>query len=249
MTEKSQVYGINPVLEALKGEPARIDKVLVDRDSKNSRLYEISKECRKQGIICQRVPRIKIQKMAPAGKAQGVVAFMAVKAYTDFEEILKNMSSLTGPHTILVADGIEDPQNLGAMIRSAYCAGAVCLIMEGKSGAGLSPAVSRASAGAVAHLPVCQPKNVAGKLETLKEHGFRILGLDLSPKSGSLYKQDLTRSTVFILGSEKSGIRPHLKRVCDALVSIPMTGDFNSLNVSVTLGICLFEAVRQRAFK
>ncbi|MFH1761821.1 MAG: RNA methyltransferase, partial [bacterium] len=148
--------------------------------------------------------------------------------------------------SILLADRIEDPQNLGAIIRTAHCAGVLCLLLDRAGGLGLTAGVARASAGAISHLPVCRTKNIAEKLQELKANKFKIFGLDSGKENKSLYDIDLAPSTVFVLGSEHKGISPHIRRECDEIINIPFAGNFNSLNVSVAAGICLFEALRQR---
>ncbi len=247
MEKPDVLYGIHPVAQVLGEHPERIRKIWVDQNCKNPRIYEIVKSCRKQGIVCQYVPDLRLKSVAPYDDSQGVVAFKSALPYADMESVRAAFSGATQDISILAADNIEDPQNLGAMIRSAYAAGAACLILEGAGGAGLTPAVARASAGASEHLPVCRVRSLSSELELLRqEYGFKILGLICGHGLPSLFDQELTGRILFVLGSENRGIRPHLKRTCDSLVSIPLAVDFNSLNVSVAAGICLFEARRQR---
>ena len=233
--------GIHAVREALQSGRA-LERILVARGRKGDRIEEIVRLARERGIPVRFEDRAQLDRLAGREEHQGVVALAAAKRAAALEEII----ATAGTKSLLVLlDGIEDPRNLGAIARSALAAGAAGVVIAERRAAGLTDAASRASAGALEHLPVARVVNLARAMEELKEAGWWLVGLDEHAEK-SHTEQDLTGKIAFVLGGEGKGLHDLIKKRCDFLVSIPTTGPVRSLNVSVAAGIVLFEAVRQR---
>ena len=198
--------------------------------------------CHRAAIPVRSEPREQLDRLAAGAVHQGVVAIAAAQAYADLESVL---SRLDHPGLLVALDGIEDPHNLGAIIRSALAAGADALLIPERRAAGLSPATAKAAAGALEYLPVARVVNLNHALDDLKKRGFWTTGLD--ERAGkSFLEVDYRGSTVLIFGAEGHGLHEQTRRRCDFLASIPVAGRIASLNVSVAAGIVLFEALRQR---
>jgi len=233
--------GIHAVREALQSGRA-LERILVARGRKGDRIEDIVRLARERGIPVRFEDRAQLDRLAGREEHQGVVALAAAKRAAALEEII----ATAGTKSLLVLlDGIEDPRNLGAIARSALAAGAAGVVIAERRAAGLTDAASRASAGALEHLPVARVVNLARAMEELKEAGWWLVGLDEHAEK-SHTEQDLTGKIAFVLGGEGKGLHDLIKKRCDFLVSIPTTGPVRSLNVSVAAGIVLFEAVRQR---
>jgi 23S rRNA (guanosine2251-2'-O)-methyltransferase len=230
----SLLAGIHPVREALKaGLP--LDRVLIARGAGGPRLQEIINLCRERDVPVRFEPRTQLDRAASAANHQGVVAFGASARVAN----LQQAASLRG--LLVVLDGIEDPHNLGAIIRTAHAAGAAAVVIPERRAAGLTDTVARAAAGALAHLPVVRIANVNRALEELKDLGYWIYGLD---ERGPLAydRTDYTAPTAFVIGAEGRGLHEHTAKRCDFLVRIPMPeGGVASLNASVAAGVVLFE--------
>jgi 23S rRNA (guanosine2251-2'-O)-methyltransferase len=234
--------GIHPVREALRaGLP--LDRVLIVKGAAGPRLQELIELCRERGIPVRFEPRAQLDRAAGSAAHQGVVAIGAAEPYASLEQT----TAARGLHVVL--DGIEDPHNLGAIVRTAHAAGAAAIVIPERRAAGLTETVARTSAGALAYLPVVRVTNISRALEELKERGYWIYGLD--ERGEAAYDRvEFTAPTAIVLGGEGRGLHQTVARHCDALVSIPMAGGsaggVASLNVSVAAGVVLFEWRRRK---
>lgn len=238
----SQLEGRNPVLEALRGN-AEINKILIQRNSGGSmrQIFEIAKS---QGVVVVETEKAMLDKLSEGRPHQGVIAQLSVEEYAELDTIITKAKSNSHP-LIVVLDHIEDPHNLGAIIRSALAAGAQGIVIPKRRSAALSPGVAKASAGAVSHIPVARVPNLTQCVKELKDEGFWVIGAEAGGKN--LYDSKLSGPLALVVGSEGEGISRLLKENCDEIVTIPMQGPVNSLNASVAAGVVLFEIVRQRA--
>jgi 23S rRNA (guanosine2251-2'-O)-methyltransferase len=229
----SPLAGIHPVREALRaGRP--LDRVLVAKGAAGPRVQEIIDLCRERGVPVRFEPREQLDRASGGAPHQGVVGFGSAERYATLEETAAG----GGLHVIL--DGVEDPHNLGAIIRTAHAAGASAVLIPERRAVGLTEVVARAAAGALAYVPVVKIVNVNRALEDLKKRGYWIYGLD--ERGDNLYDQvEFTKPTAIVLGGEGRGLHEHVAKRCDFLVRIPMAGGVASLNVSVAAGVMLFE--------
>lgn len=241
----SEIYGINPVMEALRaGRP--INRIYIARDVSKSAVREIVSAAGENNILLEFVERKRLDLLAGAAMHQGVFAQAAAKEYVDWEDVLEGLRQKGETPLFLVLDGIEDPQNLGAILRTADAAGVHCVIIPKHRAVSLTPGVARASAGAVEYVGVARVTNLAQTIERLKEKGFWIAGAD--PLADQIYHAaDLTGPLVVVMGGENKGLGKLVREKCDFLIGIPMRGRINSLNVSVAASIILYEIVRQRS--
>ncbi len=225
--------GVHPVREALRaGHP--VERVLIARGAGGPRLQEIIDLCREASIPVRFEPRDALDRASHAAAHQGVVAFAAAYQYVELEEVAD------GKRALVLLDGVEDPHNLGAIIRSAHAAGAGAVVIPERRAAGLTETVAKAAAGALQYLPVARVGNLNRALDTLKERGYWIYGLD--ERGGEIYTEaKYAAPTAFVLGAEGHGLHQSVRKHCDALVRIPMAGEVSSLNVSVAAGVVLFE--------
>ncbi len=241
------IAGMHAVREALQAG-RQLERVHVLAQAKpGGRLREILDSCRRAGVPVRQESREQLDRLAAGAVHQGVVAVVAAYGYTDLETVLEQMEAAGAKHPgLLVAlDGIEDPHNLGAIIRSAHAAGADAVLIPERRAAGLTAAAAKAAAGALEYLPVARVTNVGRALEELKRRGFWITGLDERGEK-SIFELDLSGPTVLVLGGEGHGLHEHVREKCDYLARIPVAGRVGTLNVSVAAGIALFEALRQR---
>jgi 23S rRNA (guanosine2251-2'-O)-methyltransferase len=237
------IYGLLPVLEALRAEHRRIDRVLIAEGSRENRLSEIVDLCRSRGIRWDHVPRDSFAKYVDQGaNTQGVIAFTASADYVDVDTILDTAAD---PALIVVLDGVEDPRNFGAILRSGECAGVDGVIIPERRSVGLNDTVAKSSAGAIEYVSVAKVGNLNRLIEDLKQRNIWVVGTSVETDT-SYTEWDWTRPTALILGGEGSGLHRLVAENCDMLVRIPMYGKINSLNVSVAAGVLLFEARRQR---
>jgi 23S rRNA (guanosine2251-2'-O)-methyltransferase len=229
--------GIHPIAEALKvGRP--LERLLVAKGAGGPRLQEIIDLARRASVQVRFEPRAALDRLAGSSAHQGVVALGAAKQYADLD-------SAASSELVVVLDGVEDPHNLGAIIRTAHAAGAGSIIVPERRAAGVTDVVAKAAAGALEHLPVARVTNVNRALEDLKKRGFWIYGLD--ERGPETYDQvKFATPTALVFGGEGSGLHEQVRRHCDALVRIPMAGKISSLNVSVAAGVVLFEWKRRR---
>jgi len=241
-----QIYGINSVSEALKARGRSFEFISIAKERHDLRLQRIIEECRRIGLPVRFVSRAELDRMAGSVAHQGVVAVTSAKQYSDLDDVI---AAKRGAYSlVLVLDGVEDPHNLGAIIRTADAAGVDGLIIPERRAAGVSGTVTKVSAGATAHVPIAKVTNIARTLQDLKAQNIWIVGLD--ERAPSTYDTlDFNMNCALVLGAEGKGVHDLVKRNCDFLVSIPMLGKVSSLNVSVAAGVVLFEIVRQRRAK
>ncbi|HJQ68056.1 MAG TPA: 23S rRNA (guanosine(2251)-2'-O)-methyltransferase RlmB [Blastocatellia bacterium] len=241
----SQIYGLLPVLEALRAQSRRIERVIIAEGTKHERLSEVVAAARRAGVPLRREPRAALNRLSGNANHQGVMAIVSAASYADEDEVLSNIS----PNTIFVLlDGVEDPHNLGAIIRTAECAGASAVIIPERRAAHITETAAKTSAGAVEYLPVARVTNLASFIEQLKRANVWVVGVEGSAEM-SYTEYDYSGPVALVFGSEGHGLHRLVLERCDAVVSIPMRGKINSLNVSVAVGVVLFEAVRQRSAK
>jgi len=236
----SIVFGIHPVLEALQA--GNVEKVCVGRGQKNPRIREILDLSRQKHVPVSIEEHEWLDRKSAGGRHQGVLCYVAEMPTIAAGDIISNAAT---PGLVLVLDGIEDPHNLGAVLRSAEVAGADGAIIPQRRSAPLSAAAVKASAGAASHLKVARVTNILREIEQLKEAGYWITGFDAAA-GRPLWEIDFTGPTVLVLGGEGSGLHRLVKEKCDFLASIPVRGRVASYNVSVAAGIALYEVLRQR---
>ena len=234
------IYGMHPVLEALRARRVRALRV---SEREDRRLAALVDEARAQGVPVRQVPRDVLDRESRQGVHQGVVAEVEATPGGSLESFT---ASLDPPPLLVVLDEVEDPQNVGAILRTMDAAGATGLVRQTRRAAPLDGAAAKASAGAVHHVPVADVVNIARAVEALKEAGVWTVGLDAGAEL-SYYEWDLTLPTALILGAEGHGLRRLVRERCDGLARIPMRGQVGSLNVSAAAAIVLYEAVRQRS--
>jgi len=244
----AHLYGLLPVLEALRAGSRRIERITLAEGAHESRLHELLELARAAGVVVRRAPRAELQRMAAGANHQGVVANVAAVAYRDAGELLEQLAARVGtdaPPLAIVLDGVEDPRNLGAIIRTAECAGVDGLFIPERRAAGLTETAAKAAAGALEYLPVARAANVARLVEEFKERGIWTIGTDAEANI-DYTDWDWTQPCALLFGGEGAGLRRLVRERCDALVRIPLRGHISSLNVSVAAGIVLYEALRQR---
>ena len=240
------IYGINAVTEALKARGRAFEWVGVAKERHDLRLQRVIDECRRQAVAVRFVPRAELDRMAGNNGHQGVVAVTSAKQYSDVDDVL---AAKRGTHSLVVVlDGVEDPHNLGAILRTADAAGADGVVIPERRAAGVTAAVAKVSAGASEHLPIAKVTNIARALEDLKSNNLWIVGLD-ERGSQSYDSLDYKMDCALVLGAEGKGLHDLVRKRCDFLVSIPMLGKVASLNVSVAAGVVLYEILRQRKNK
>ncbi|HHW91280.1 MAG TPA: 23S rRNA (guanosine(2251)-2'-O)-methyltransferase RlmB [Firmicutes bacterium] len=242
---EENIEGRNAVLEALRsGRP--IGKILVAEGSRPGPLQELRRLARERGVLVQEVERMRLDRMSLTGKHQGVIALALAKEYVTVDDILRVARERQEEPFLLVLDGIEDPHNLGALIRTAEGAGVHGVVVPKRRAAPLTAAVGRASAGALEYMAVAQVPNLARCIEDLKSRGLWVVGAD--PQGERVYTAaDLTGPIAVVIGSEGKGIHRLVKEKCDFLVTLPMRGRISSLNASVAGSLVMYEIVRQRA--
>lgn len=235
------LYGLHPVEEALRSGSRQFDHVCIARERQDRRLAAIMDLCRKAGVKTRLEPKEALSRMAQTAAHQGVVAVVRERSFLDVEDLLSGSE----PRLVLALDGVEDPQNLGALLRSAEAAGVDGILFTERRSAPLSAVALKASAGAAEHLRLARVVNLVRALETLKEHNLWCVGLD--ERGASDYDAyDYSSNTVIVLGREGAGLHDLVRRTCDHLLRIPMAGKVSSLNVSAAGAVVLFEAARQR---
>jgi 23S rRNA (guanosine2251-2'-O)-methyltransferase len=237
------LYGINAVLESLKADAGRIERICLQRGQKNPRMQEIIDLGRGRHVPISFEDKTWLDRKAQGQRHQGAICYVAEMPTLSAEEVLDQASS---PGLVLVLDGIEDPHNLGAILRSAEVSGASGVFIPHRRSAGLNPAAMKASSGAASHVRVARVANTAQAIRLLKEKGYWVAGLDAGAVC-PVWKADLTVPTALVLGGEGGGLHRLVKESCDFLVSIPVRGKVSSHNVGVAAGIALYEVLRQRS--
>ena len=238
------IEGRNAVAEALRAGTA-IDKLYVVRGATDRTLRAIAAQAREQGVVVVEADHRKLDAMSVTHAHQGVIAVAAAKAYAAVEDILAAAADKGEKPLIVICDELSDPHNLGAVIRTAECAGAHGVIIPKRRSAGLTAVVAKTSAGAVSYLPVARVANIPALLEDLKKQGLWVFGT-AADGTTALYDADLKGPAAIVIGSEGDGMSRLTAEKCDFLVSIPMKGHISSLNASAAAAILLYEAVRQR---
>jgi 23S rRNA (guanosine2251-2'-O)-methyltransferase len=239
------IYGINPVLEALKAERKILDKVFIAEGRQGAPFQTLRQLAREKGIPIQVRPKEALTQLAKTERHQGVIGLPTDSPYASFEDLLSAIRSAQGHALVLILDGIQDPQNLGSMIRTAEASGAQGIIIPKDRAVGITPTVVRASVGAAAHIPVVRVTNLARTLEELKREGFWIVGADAGGEK-NLYEMKFDMKVGLVIGSEGKGIRPLVLKKCDYTIFIPMKGKISSLNAAIAGAIILFEILRQQ---
>lgn len=241
--EENVVEGRNAVLEAFRSGKT-VDKLFVLDGCQDGPVKSILREAKKQDTIVQFVKKERLEQLSETGKHQGVIAYTSAYAYAEIEDMLKAAEEKGEAPFLIFLDGIEDPYNLGAIIRTANLAGAHGVVIPKRRAAGLTATVAKASAGAVNYTPVAKVTNLTSEMEELKKKGMWFVCADMDGEV--MYRQDLTGSIGLVIGNEGEGVSRLVKEHCDFVTSIPMKGDIDSLNASVAAGVLAFEIVRQR---
>lgn len=241
--ESGVIYGRNAVLEALKGGQV-LDKLFVQSGEREGSITLIIAKAKEAGVPVLYVQKEKLDHLSNSGVHQGVVAMVAGVTYRTVDELLAAAAEKGEAPFLVIADGVEDPHNLGAIIRSAEGAGAHGLIIAKRHASPVTPTVIKASAGAAAHLPIAKVTNLATAIDALKKAGLWIYGAEAG--GTSLYQSDLRGPAAFVVGSEGKGISHLIKEKCDFMLSIPMYGQVNSFNVSCAAAVVLCYAAEQR---
>lgn len=241
--EELTIEGRNAVLEAFRSGKT-IDRLFVLDGCQDGPVKTIIREAKKGDTILSFVKKERLDQMSETGKHQGVIAYAAAYDYAEVEDILEIARAKGEPPFLIVLDGIEDPHNLGAMIRTANQAGAHGIIIPKRRAVGLTATVAKVSAGAINYTPVAKVTNLVQTMEQLKEQGLWFVCADMEGEV--MYRQNLTGPIGLVIGSEGEGVSRLVKEKCDFITRIPMAGDIDSLNASVAMGILTYEIVRQR---
>jgi 23S rRNA (guanosine2251-2'-O)-methyltransferase len=237
------IYGINSVTEALKARGRNFEWVGMAKERHDIRLQRLIEDCRRLSVPVRFLQRTELDRMAGNAAHQGVVAVTSAKQYSDLDDVI---GGKRGQYSLVVVlDGVEDPHNLGAILRTADAAGADGVVIPERRAASVTGTVTKASAGASEHLPIAKVTNIARTVEELKERNIWTVGLDERGKQ-TYDTLDYNMDCALVLGTEGKGLHDLVKRKCDFLVSIPMLGKVPSLNVSVAAAVVLYEIVRQR---
>ncbi|HID03160.1 MAG TPA: 23S rRNA (guanosine(2251)-2'-O)-methyltransferase RlmB [Desulfobacterales bacterium] len=244
------LWGIHPVYEALQQEAERISEIFIVKDRKGGKREEIIETARNAGIKMNFVTSLRLTgEEAYQVRHQGVVAKMSRTSLMPFNDLLDKFGRLVqegkNPR-LIVLDTLQDPHNIGAIIRSAHASGMDGVLLTRERSAPIGGTAAKSAAGAMSHIDICQVTNLAQSLKALKEVGAWVFGAIKDDDAESLYKSDLVLPVCLVVGSEGSGIRPLVRKQCDVLLSIPMEGQLDSLNSSVAAGVIMFEILRQR---
>ena len=244
--EEFVIEGRNAVLEAFRSGKT-IDKVFLLKGCQDGPVLSIAREARKHDCLIQYVPKQRLDQMSETGKHQGVIAYAAAYEYASVEDMLELAKSRGEAPFLFLLDGIEDPHNLGAIIRTANLAGAHGVIIPKRRAAGLTAVVTKTSAGALNYTPVAKVTNLSSEMEALKEQGMWFVCADMG--GTEMYDLDLKGPIGLVIGNEGEGVSRLVREHCDMTASIPMKGDIDSLNASVAAGVLAYEIVRQRLGK
>ena len=244
--DENILFGRNAVIEALKSE-REIDKILIQKGEKEGSVIKIISGAKAKGIVVIEVEKSKLDELTGREKHQGVVAYVAAHEYVSVEEILEDAAAKGEPAFVLILENIQDPHNLGAIIRTAHTAGVHGIIIPKRRAVGLTGTVAKSSAGALEHTKVAKVSNIAQTIKDLQQKGLWIACADMDGKV--LFEENLTGPIGIVVGSEGEGISKLTKQTCDYVVSVPMYGRVTSLNASVAASLMVYEVVRQRNFK
>ena len=248
MSSKQWIAGINAVASALEHDASHVREVLIEAGAKNPRLLEIESRAQRLDISVRRVAVSAIDGVVGKLRHQGVVARYAAAKTWNESDLIDLVEAASGRALVLILDGVQDPHNLGACLRSAAAAGVTAVVIPRDKSVQVNATVRKTSAGAADIVPVVPVTNLSRAMKSLQDQGVWLYGL-AGEATSSLYSVDLRGSVGIVMGGESDGLRRLTRETCDGLVSIPMPGgsDVESLNVSVATGVCLFEAVRQRS--
>lgn len=244
MADRRVVAGRNPVREALAGD-SRIEEIVLSGDPSSAGLRDIVELANKRGVRIRRATASDLSRISKSRNNQGVVAVCEPFRYADLEGLLSAAPRSPRPALFAVLDGIEDPQNLGSIIRTCECAGANGVIIRERRSASVTSAVEKAAAGATQHVPICRVTNIRAVVDRMKAAGMWAIGTS-GDGTQPHYQADLTVPLAFVIGSEAKGLSRLVRETCDYTVSIPMYGQINSLNAAVAAAVVVYEAVRQR---
>jgi 23S rRNA (guanosine2251-2'-O)-methyltransferase len=240
------VYGLIPVVEALRAGRRQVEQITIAESARPERLRELLELARQARVPVHRVPRINLDRTAGEQAHQGVVARLAPVLYRDADDLIEELARKVDQTALALGlDGIEDPRNLGAILRTAECAGVDAVFIPERRAAGLNETVAKAAAGALEYVPVARVTNLVRLIGQLKERNIWVVGA--ASEGSTLYTEwDWKLPTTIFMGSEGSGLHRLVRENCDVLVRIPVAGSLGSLNVSVAAGVLLYEALRQR---
>ncbi|MBM4312202.1 MAG: 23S rRNA (guanosine(2251)-2'-O)-methyltransferase RlmB [Deltaproteobacteria bacterium] len=239
------LYGIHPVMEALKKRPRAVKSIHLARQGSDKALTQISELAQKHGIALRSVTQQELLQLTNSSQHQGIAAQAEPFPLSDIDDVISRARRTGERCFFLVLDCVQDPQNTGSLIRSAVCCGAQAVIFPKDRAAGLTPAVAKASAGAIEHISLCRVVNIAQSLEELRRNDIWVAGT--VPEGGeSIYSFNFKRDLALVIGGEGPGMRRLVREKCDVLLSIPMPGGFESLNASIAGAVVMFESLRQQ---
>ena len=246
--ESNQIYGLIPVVEALRANNKKLEHITIVEGARHERLRELLDLAKRARVPVHRAPKFALDRALPGVNHQGVIARTAAAAYRDAEELLDQLSARVGtaePPLVLGLDAVEDPRNLGAILRTAECAGVSGVFIPERRAVGLTATVAKTAAGALEYIPVARVTNLVQLIEQLKQRNIWVIGAAANGPS-DYTEWDWTVPSALFLGGEGSGLHRLVRERCDTLVRIPLFGRIESLNVSVAAGVILYEALRQR---
>jgi len=240
---QEKLAGVNSIMEALRGK-RKIHKIYIQEGRGGKKIEELVQQAQKKGIYCQYVDKQRLDGMYTSANHQGIVAQVDSYEYSTVDEILEQAALRGQDPFVLILDGIEDPQNLGSIIRTAECAGVHGIIIPQHSSAEVTAAVARASAGAIEHMLIARETNLVNSIKYLKTQGLWVVGASMEGRT-EFFDADIPSPTAIVIGGEGTGIRRLVSQNCDLLVKIPMLGRISSLNASVAAGLIIYEVLRQ----
>lgn len=238
------IEGRNPVMEALKAGRT-INKILVANGSKEGSIKKIMGMAKEAGIVIQHVDRQKLNQVSTSDNHQGIIAYVSAYDYVELKDLLDKLENKEGDKFLMILDEINDPHNLGSILRTADAVGVDGVIIAKRRAVGLTSVVSKTSAGAIEYVPVCKVGNISRAIDEIKERGIWVAGADMDGEANH-YKSNLKGNIALVMGNEGKGISRLVKEHCDFLVKIPMVGQVSSLNASVAAGVLMYEVYRQR---
>lgn len=241
----SIIFGVHPVREALRSTTVPVQKIMISARIPSPPLRSIIDLAHQRGIPVIYREKESLDRITKGGQHQSVIAILKETRYANLKEILNRPKQESTKALLLILDGIQDPQNLGSLIRTGLGCGVHGIIIPKDRAVGITPAVAKVSAGAVSHIPVARVTNIAITIDDLKKEGIWVYGASVEAKD-RIFDLDLTIDLGIVIGSEEKGIRPLVKRKCDRLFSIPMKGPVSSFNAAVSGGMILYEVLRQR---
>ena len=239
------LYGFHPVMEALAAGRRTIFQLMVDRADLSERQTRIAELARQRRIVLQTLSAQQLQAACGSDQNQGLAAIVSALPVDDLESVVAHADGAQAPCLLMLLDSIKDPNNLGAIVRSAHCVGVDALVIPKDRAAGATPAVSKASAGALEYTRLCQVTNLASTIQWLKKKGVWVAGLAMQADQ-TVFEADLKGPLALVVGGEEKGLRPLVRQHCDYLISIPLRGRVDSLNASAAAAVVLYEAFRQR---